>query len=299
VERWRVKHNVGPITRHEPGGRACTLKPGDRFSARIDEVRGYRDKLEHVEALEPEPGEAQPFRRVDHPDGGIDVYAGDSRLNDVPLTPGNAESLTTHARSTNWVPPAMLLGATVVILGGGPSLNDVNHDLWRGRYRCIGINNGYVFNPDALFFQDFGFWHKQDHATPIRRQFNGLVVTTSPQMRDEPRVHVVERSRYRQKFGLPDRHGAFPQITNAGHGAICLAYMLGAAKIVLLGFDGTGNGNWYESNPDPADEDRFSRRFRPGIESTLGPLRNEGVELINATPGSALQLPTTTPESIL
>jgi len=198
-----------------------------------------------------------------------------------------------------WKPPVIWPHQTVVVLGGGPSLNDVSHDLWRGRYRSIGINAAYRLLPDVLFFQDGDFWYRQGHGAEVRRGFSGLVCTIAPQLRGQPRCHVLDRHRNRHKFGLPSADGTLPQITNAGHGAICLAYLFGASRIVLLGFDGCANGNWYSGNPDPADEKRFASRFRPGIESTLEPLREASVELVNATPGSVLDLPTTTPEEAL
>jgi len=191
VERWRVKQGVGSITRHIRG-RPYVCRSGDEFEARLDEVKGYKDKLEHIETMPPGPGEAKPFTCDDRPDGYVDVYAGGMRLNDKPLTAGDAGALTTNIRSVNWVPPLLWPGRTAVILGGGPSLSDVDHSLWQA-----------------------------------------------------------------------------------------------------------GNGNWYSGNPDPAPEDRFSRRFRPGIESTVEPLRQAGVEIINATPGSKLDLPTDTPENVL
>lgn len=198
-----------------------------------------------------------------------------------------------------WKPPVIWPGQTVVILGGGPSLNDVRHSLWRGRYRCVATNTGYRLAPDVVFFQDGAFWYAQAHGREIERGFSGLVVSTDPGMRKQPRVKAVDRDRSRRKHGLPHADGTFPQITNAGHGAICLAYLLGASRIVMVGFDGRANGNWYDGNPTPAEEATFERRFRPGIESTLEPLRTEGVELVNATPGSALELPTCTPEEAL
>lgn len=199
-----------------------------------------------------------------------------------------------------WTPVRLWPGATVVVLGGGPSLNDVDHGLWRGRYRSVGINAAYRLGPDVVFVQDAEFFaeDKQGHLPVIRRQYSGLVVTTSPQYRNEPRVKFVERDRQR-KHGIVDERGLWPQITNAGHGAICLAHVLGAQRIVLLGFDGRANGNWRDDNPKPASQDMFDNRFRPGIESTAEPLRRCGVDLVNATPGSALCLPTHHPEDVL
>lgn len=198
-----------------------------------------------------------------------------------------------------WKPPVIWPGQTVVVLGGGPGLNAVDHALWRGRYRCVATNTGYRLGPDAVFFQDGEFWSKQGHGVEIQRGFSGLVASTDPGMHKQTRVRALTRDRSRRKEGLPLPDGTMPQITNAGHGAICLAYMLGAARIVLLGYDGRANGNWYDGNPNPADESTFERRFRPGIESTLEPLREAGVELVNATPGSGLDLPTATPEEAL
>lgn len=192
----------------------------------------------------------------------------------------------------------MWQGQTVVVLGGGPSLAEVNHLLWYGRYRAIGVNGAYVLDPEALFFQDWKFWSEQEHCYAIWRDYRGLAFSTAPQLKKEPRVLSLERRTGADRLGLPDEDQRLPAITNSGHGAVCLAYLLGAARIVLLGFDGKANGNWYH-NPQPAGEKTFASRFRPGIESTLKPLREQGIELVNATPDSALDLPTSTPEAEL
>lgn len=194
--------------------------------------------------------------------------------------------------------PPMWRGQTVVVLGGGPSLGDVDHALWRGRYRAVGVNGTWRLHPDVLFFQDWKFWGEHGNCYPLWYEYRGIVFSTAPQLHREPRVRSLERLSGPQRQGLPDEQQRFPSITNSGHGAICLTYLLGAARIVLLGFDGRANGNWYH-NPKPAAEKTFISRFRPGIESTLKPLREQGVELVNATPGSSLELPISDPETEL
>lgn len=197
-----------------------------------------------------------------------------------------------------WKPPRIWPGQTVVVLGGGPGLERVPQRLWRP-YRTVGTNTAYRLGPDVVFFQDAEFWlpDRQGHGPVIQQSYTGLVVTTSPQLRHEPRVKFVERVR-RRKHGLPDPDGRFPCITNSGHGAICLAYLLGAARIVLAGFDGWACGNWY-ANPKQATQQTFDTRFRPAIESCVEPLRHAGVDLVNVTPDSALDVPNHPAEDVL
>lgn len=78
---------------------------------------------------------------------------------------------------------------------------------------------------------------------------------------------------------------------NSGYQAVNLAAHLGARRIVLLGFDMrvvNGRRHWFGDHPGqlnmPSDYAQWVRRFETAAEE----LMDMGIEVINATPGSAL-----------
>ena len=59
-----------------------------------------------------------------------------------------------------WAVPPIWRGATVVCLGGGPSLTAADAAQCRGRARVIAINDAYRLVPwaDLLYFCDYRWW---------------------------------------------------------------------------------------------------------------------------------------------
>lgn len=81
---------------------------------------------------------------------------------------------------------------------------------------------------------------------------------------------------------------------NSGYQAVNLAVHLGASRIVLLGFDmqaaRTGDHFFGQHRYPGAVNTRAEtfRDFREAFETAVEPLQRLGVEVVNASPGSAL-----------
>lgn len=83
----------------------------------------------------------------------------------------------------------------------------------------------------------------------------------------------------------------------SGTGAVNLAFLFGPARIVLLGFDATG-GSWHQGRRDSGDGPRPATIYT--FRSMAPSLREQGCEVINATPGSAIDaFPTADPAQFL
>lgn len=84
---------------------------------------------------------------------------------------------------------------------------------------------------------------------------------------------------------------------NSGYQAVNLAYLLGAKRIVMLGFDMMDRGGEHHfhgnhrgatlTNPNA----RLYRRWIDGFEKMHRLLKEEGVELINCSRRTALTIP--------
>ncbi len=192
-----------------------------------------------------------------------------------------------------WPVPRQWAGETVAILGCGPSLSPVDFDALRDSgQRVIAINDAIFEYPDAdvLYFCDKKWWDgafgRRDRVEKLGIPFSLVTLEN-----DIPNVY---RLRNTGALGFdPDprslRHGS-----NSGYQAIHLAVHLGAARIILHGFDmrivrGELHAMVRRERQDAAGFGRVLREeMLPKFQSLVDPLRERGVEVINATPGSAL-----------
>lgn len=82
---------------------------------------------------------------------------------------------------------------------------------------------------------------------------------------------------------------------NSGHQAVNLAYLFGASRICLLGFDMQSTGgqaHWHGShgNGDDPTSGLFAK-WRQNMNNLHRALGEQGVELINCTRDTALEIP--------
>lgn len=196
-----------------------------------------------------------------------------------------------------WQIPTLWPGETVVVLGGGPSLTREQVEACRGACRVIAVNTAYQVAPwaDLLYFCDWewlGWWK----ADPAFRSFAGLRVAleNARSWEVDPSILVVEN------YGNPEPpecvgiaepgDGLFTH-RSAGAQAIELAAKLGAARILLLGFDMravNGRTHYHMSHRRPTIPRDYEMTMLPWFAPLGEALRARGVEVVNCTPGSAI-----------
>lgn len=185
-----------------------------------------------------------------------------------------------------WTPELLFAGKEVAILGNGPSMSaDVVIDL-DPRY-VIAVNAAAELMPRAfvLFSRDAGWCAKNNRL--ISSAWSRLKVTTNRAAAHEHGMLAVAMER-RDDFPAPGslaiRYGI-----SSGHAAVALAIAMGAARIVLLGFDGqtvNGRSHWHEHYAERrhAIYAAFSRGWKGWAAAALA----RECEIVNATPGSAI-----------
>jgi hypothetical protein len=199
-----------------------------------------------------------------------------------------------------WSVPREWPGETFFLLGGGPSLRGFDARILQGQGRVIAINNSYLLAPwaDVLYFSDSPWWesHKRswrdlegmDHPG-VLDIFTGRYRVSLGTSEDE-----TERLRTTGETGLEHHPTGLKRGGNSGYQAINLAHHFGAGRIVLLGYDMKTNGNrthWHaghERETVEGQDRRFRQMFLPAFTSLVEPLREAGIEVVNATLGSAL-----------
>lgn len=178
-------------------------------------------------------------------------------------------------------------GETVFVVGGGPSLRGFDAACLVGRH-VVAVNNAWELVPAAqvVHFAD-AIWHRWNGERLAN--FTGRYVTTvARQLADDPRVCVLEKTgREGIEFDPAKLRGH-----NSGHQALNLAVHFGAARIVLLGFDmktaADGSFQYHAEHRRPSVAHDYELRMIPEMRTTVAPLAEHGIEVLNATPGSAL-----------
>lgn len=187
----------------------------------------------------------------------------------------------------HWTVPRVWKGETVFILGGGPSLANIDCASIEGG-PIIALNNAYLLRPDAdmIYFADRRWyrWNRDD----LHRFTGNLIVSRSfiPERDGGSRVRDIKwigRSVENDLSREPDQIAGWC----SGANAINIAFLAGASRVVLLGFD-MKPGNWHTLHQTPQTPSYFATRFLPSIEKIGQQAAQAGMGLINATPGSAL-----------
>jgi hypothetical protein len=148
----------------------------------------------------------------------------------------------------------------------------------------IVVNNAYTLAPNAeiLYACDSKWWL----SYPDALGFDGLKVTIDASL-DVPQVMLLKNT---------GTHGYDPDPANlrtghnSGYQAVQLAVKMGAAKILLLGFDMHG-AHFFGDHPDhlqDRDPDLFSR-FIAEFDAVAPTYAEMGVDVVNCTAGSALK----------
>lgn len=188
-----------------------------------------------------------------------------------------------------WPAPQHWKNETVFLVGGGPSLKGMDLTPIYGK-KVITINNAFklVPQPSIIFYSDTRWWRW--HGAEIGPDYQGRIVSTSAAGANfvDPRVCRMGRD-----YGFVE--GVRPLSDDptllsgpdGGYAAINLAYLLGASRIVLLGFDMgfvNGEAHWHEDHPIATPESNYTTLFAPKYPALVDALSKRRVEVIRCTP---------------
>lgn len=178
-------------------------------------------------------------------------------------------------------------GQTIAIFGGGPSLTQADCD------RChaaglvaIAIKDAIRLAPWAqvLYSCDGDMTRWWQKFGPTLTAYPGLRYTLDPKA--APFATVLQNT---GELGLEREPTGLRTGRNSGYQAINLAVHLGAARVLLLGFDmkasRKGLDHWF-GNRAVVPYDTFQQCW-PHI---VAPLAAAGVTVLNCTPDSALRV---------
>ncbi len=186
------------------------------------------------------------------------------------------------------------IGRTAVCLASGPSLSaaDVSQVglAWAsGRAKVIAVSDTYRLAPwaDAVFSADLNWW-KLHHPQLCRRDDVKAELWTGDNV--AAARFGINRMRMANRPGL----GTYQLHTggNSGYMAVNLAFLWGAARIVLLGFDmqaTDGRKHFFGDHPSPLVQQQNFGEWRHRFDGLAADLQQRGVAVVNCTRTTALE----------
>ena len=186
----------------------------------------------------------------------------------------------------SWRAPLLWPGNTCFLLGGGPSLKDVDVSKLKGK-RVIAINNAYKLAPwaDVCFFMDSG-WFRQ-HRKGLR-EFTGLKITLASAIKDK----TIKQMGRGAKSGLHPDNRMLNHGGNAGHCSINLAVHFGATRICLLGFDmkmDKKEHNWHREHERNMDDTIYEDNYLQSMATLPKAIEDRSIQILNLTKRSELK----------
>jgi len=208
-------------------------------------------------------------------------------------------------------------GHTAIILGGGPSLTQdqfdtVRESCTRPDVHAIAINASYLKAPwaELLYFADAKFydWHRLGVAMPglgmdaaaVRNAFRSFPGQRCSILHNVGRIDDDSIHLLRNLHGTGNTRGAdlisldpekIATGRNSGYQALNISILAGAAKVLLLGFDGSvdqgGATHWHGGHPKATPNsayEMYRRAFSEGEKA----VKETGVRVLNCSPGTKI-----------
>lgn len=189
--------------------------------------------------------------------------------------------------------PKLYIGQTVFVVGGGPSVNHIPWKLLRDR-PIVGCNDAFRLGDhiDWLVFADKRWWvWNHEELTKWKNRENTIALV--PQLlKDKPSwLKIVRRDEAR--FGLSVEPDTVCWNRGCGGAAINVAYLLGASRVVLLGFDMRmvdRKHNWHDNHRSEERPKIYQNSMIPFLKPMSDAMKVTGFQIVNATPNSALDV---------
>lgn len=188
--------------------------------------------------------------------------------------------------------PRIFEGQTCAVVAGGPSLQGFDWERLRG-VPLVAINRALEVLPFApvLWWSDSRFWRM--HRAAIEAHAAIWKATCQINYIPEDNVPgVVTQYRFTGHSGFDDNRKNLRSGNNSAYACIHLLAHLGARKIVLLGVDmrhgAGGRTHFHDGHGLLHQEETMTRLMVPFFDTLAAPLAERGIEVINASPQSAL-----------
>ena len=188
-----------------------------------------------------------------------------------------------------WIPSPVWEGQDVYLIGGGSSLSSFNWHLLKDEF-TIGINAAYILGKEiskVVVFGDVQFFN--EHSKGLEK-YAGPVFTNCEELLHSPYPFLYTMRRI--PFGIHKDGLGWNNSTGAV--AINLAILLGAKRIILLGYDGQAvsaeKWNWHQYQNKENRQELFCK-FKEGFSYMMQDYRvkYKHIPIINVSDVSKLE----------
>ena len=170
-----------------------------------------------------------------------------------------------------------------VIIACGPSLTQEQVDACKGKAKVYVVNNAYKLAPwaNVLYACDDSWWRY------YKPEFAGEKWTLSDKAAADFGLNLIGRA---GKALFSTDEGKVATGYNSGFQALNLAYVQGARKAILLGFDYKDPGNHFFGRHSGAlDRASNMHRWIRAMHDAAPVMAQANYEVINSTPNSAIK----------
>lgn len=186
--------------------------------------------------------------------------------------------------------PSIWGGETAYIIGGGPSVNDLDLDLLKDKW-TIGVNVAFRYFPwvTAMYFGDCSLYPS------IREDllnYKGLKFCSCGRVPEKGWPGVKRITRGKPSGIDSSRRHRIAWNGNSGTSAINIAYWLGAKRIVLLGFDMRRfdkSKNFHSDYPKESPELSPFKRYLRHFPNVAADAKSLGIEILNCSDISLIE----------
>lgn len=180
-------------------------------------------------------------------------------------------------------------GATVVCVASGPSLTREDVEYARPRASLVVVNDAVTLAPWAeVFYTSDQYWLPKHAGLPTFAGEKYAVLPGRGKWNPFAKFPDVKALANTGADGLETDPGGLRTGRNSGYAAINLAVHLGAARIVLLGYDmGVGPKGEAHFLGDKKSQPHY-HLFRAAFKTLVAPLAALGIEIVNSTRRTAL-----------
>jgi hypothetical protein len=178
---------------------------------------------------------------------------------------------------------------TVAVIATGPSLTREQCEIVRDKgWKILAVSNAYRMAPwcDVIYAGDLNWWKTYEREARETSP-QAALWTCSNTAAARFNLNFVQGNNSK---GLG--HAIIHTNGNSGSQAINLAYLWGAKKMRLLGFDmkpgEDGAKHFFGNHPPRLVQQMLFAEWIKRLKPVAEDLAKRGVEVINCTPGSAL-----------
>lgn len=189
--------------------------------------------------------------------------------------------------------------STVYIVAGGPSLRGFDFSRLDNKF-CIAINKSIFKLPGAkmLWWSDMRFYKMNKERIDVHSAPYKVTGITNLQTVQYPKEIYIYK--FKGHGGYDERRKYLRDGNNSGYASLHLAIKLGAKRIILLGydfyFDANNESHWHTGHLDERGQkikhtpETFAKRMLPYFTGLVRKVDELGIEIINASPNSLLDL---------